>query len=84
MRPAAPILHVAEALAVSTDTVRDMLRRGDVEGFRVGRAVRIYLDSVEAFQRRHAIQPQRDAPRKNPKSTNRHVNALRALDRLGV
>ena len=40
-------IEVAEVLRVSDETVRAMLRRGDLEGFRSGRSIRIKQESVE-------------------------------------
>ena len=40
-------IEVARLLRVSEETVRAMLRRGDLDGFRSGRSIRIRQESVE-------------------------------------
>jgi excisionase family DNA binding protein len=44
--------ETCEALRVAPETVRAMLRRGDLEGFRVGRVTRVARESVERLLRR--------------------------------
>ena len=43
------VSEAASELAVSTDTVRRMFDRGDLEGFRIGRVVRISAASIDAL-----------------------------------
>lgn len=41
--------EVAERLRVSNWTVYDLFRKGELRGVRVGKAVRVFADSVAAF-----------------------------------
>jgi excisionase family DNA binding protein len=54
-RPSARLDTVAATLECDPSTVRKLLRRGLLQGHRVGRGVRVYLDSVRAYQERTRI-----------------------------
>ena len=41
------VQEVADALRVSAETVRNLIQRGELQGFRVGRVWRVRLDSVD-------------------------------------
>jgi len=41
---------LAERWQCSSETVRQMIKRGELQGFRVGRMFRITADSVDAFE----------------------------------
>jgi excisionase family DNA binding protein len=49
--------EVAAQLRVSVDTVRELFRRGELEGFRAGWVIRILAASVVAFTNRHRNRP---------------------------
>ncbi len=55
IRPSIALQDLAAAWQVSTRTVRRRLDRGDLEGFRVGPQIRIYVESAASFERRHRI-----------------------------
>jgi len=40
------IREAAETLAVSEDTIRRMVWRGDLKGYRVGRLIRLRIDEL--------------------------------------
>ena len=57
IRRSVRVAKVAEALDIDQSTVRRLLDRGDLEGHKVGRGVRIYVDSVQAYQEEKRIAP---------------------------
>jgi excisionase family DNA binding protein len=63
------ITKAAEEMDVSEAHVRRLLSRGDLRGHRVGRAVRVYAESIEDFQRRNEIGPDRVEP--EPRASTR-------------
>ncbi|MHC9236966.1 helix-turn-helix domain-containing protein [Pseudooceanicola sp. 502str34] len=48
-RPFTPEL-LADRWQCSSETIRQMVKRGDLRGFRVGRMIRIPLDAVEELE----------------------------------
>jgi excisionase family DNA binding protein len=52
-RPQATVKEVAKMLAFSPRKVRDLCHAGELEYTGEGRGMRIYLDSVAAYQERH-------------------------------
>jgi len=59
-RDSARIKRVAEILDCDESDVRRLLDTGALEGHRLGtRGVRVYLDSVAAYQERRAIAPRK-------------------------
>jgi excisionase family DNA binding protein len=67
MKAQAPYLTPAEVAAewrCSTDTVLRALDRGELDGFRHGRLVRITRASVDRFVARHASGDQLAGPRR--------------------
>jgi excisionase family DNA binding protein len=73
------IAKAAEEMDVSEAHVRRLLSRGDLRGHRVGRAVRIYAESIEDFQRRNEYL---SAPvaRVKPRSGQRKSEAFRVAE----
>lgn len=53
MTPARPYTpdSLAERWGVSAETVRQLVKRGELPGFRVGRMIRIPVQAVEEFER---------------------------------
>ena len=47
----------AEALSLHPDHVRRLVRRGELAGYRLGRALRIDADSVRAYLARCRLAP---------------------------
>ncbi len=88
IRRAASIQTVADLLDVSADWIRDRLRSGELQGFRAGREIRVYLDSVDAYQQGRAYEPRRGEP--GPRKPDRrprhraHTDALNRLKSMGV
>lgn len=78
----------AELLDVCDDTITRMLRRGDLRGTKVQRKIRVYLWSIDAYQKKNEITPvteQAPAPNR-PRAQLRsagHRAALRDLKDLG-
>lgn len=93
IRPSARVRTVARLLDDEPSQIRRMLARGDLEGHREGkRGVRIFLDSVAAWQARGTFKPKespgKDAP-PPPKSRSRatqaaHRQAVSLLQDLGI
>ncbi len=48
-RPMTPEM-LAERWMVSAETVRQLVKRGELRGFRVGRMIRIPADAVEEYE----------------------------------
>lgn len=88
MARAIPIAEAAAEIGVSPRTVRGLLERGEIRGHRVGRAVRVYLESLEDYQRRNEITPRAPAPdgpkRPGRRKSPRSGEAMQKLARLGI
>ena len=54
MRPALSIPKVVEVLGVCEETVRNLYRQGQLEGYKVGRKYLIFQDSITTFQKRNS------------------------------
>lgn len=84
-RPMASLDAIAAILAVDRSTVRKLLGRGKLDGCKVGRVLRIYLDSVSAYQAAQRVGgedvEQRPARRA---ATARHREAVAFLDAAGI
>lgn len=90
-KPEAPPLPVlftvddaAEALSLHPDQVRRLVRRGELVGYRLGRAVRIDADSVRAYLARCRIHvPQLvppPVPQEDPWKALRRKHSRRSRD----
>jgi excisionase family DNA binding protein len=73
------ITKAAEEMDVSEAHIRRLLSRGDLRGHRVGRVVRIYIESIEDFQRRNEYQPTLGERAQKP-SKQRKSEAFRAAE----
>ena len=63
VRQSASIAAVAIRLGVSADHVRRLIEAREIEAYRAGRrAIRIFLDSVAAWQAREAFAGERRPP----------------------
>ena len=79
------IQEAAEEMSVCMDKVRDLIDEGELKGHRVGRAVRVYLDSISDYQRRNEIAPRTIAtPKRTRKIATAHLQAMDELTRLGI
>lgn len=85
IRPSVTVADAAKAISADPSTVRKMLRRGELEGHGVGkRGVRVFADSVAAYQRRKALVPTA-APEKAPQNQSAsHRAAVAALRAAGI
>lgn len=85
IRPSASVNAVAAMLGDVPSQIRRMLARGDLEGHRQGkRGVRVYLDSVEAWQRDNPITPVKSAKKAAPPAPKPLSGATRAAHRHAV
>ncbi|HWU54800.1 MAG TPA: helix-turn-helix domain-containing protein, partial [Rhizomicrobium sp.] len=63
-RPSARVKTVAKLLEIDASQVRRMVADGSLEAHRIGkRGIRIFLDSVQAWQDATIIQPTRSLTR---------------------
>lgn len=88
-RRGVPLARAAEILAVEEATVRRLLDTGKLQGFRVGRRIRVYEASITAYQDQTALGKAAPAPEttkapraKRPSAEYRESLAL--LAQLGV
>ncbi len=78
-RDSARIARVAEILACDESDVRRLLDRGELQGFRHGiRGVRVYLDSVLAYQESRAIAPRKPRGAQPKRPPPQRTSASRA------
>ena len=81
LRPSMRCKHVAEALACSVATVYDLLDKGHLEGFHLGRTRRVFIDSVRSFQDAFRTGPVASQPAPAPRRHN-HAAHRAAMARL--
>lgn len=91
VRPAVRVKKAAALLDMNEAHVRELVDRGELESFRIGRrGIRIYLDAIADYQKRGARRaragvPGVDAgPRRNVTSSAKYREAVAALRRMGV
>lgn len=81
-----PISEAAREMSVSETWVRRALHRGALRGHKAGRAVRVFVESIEEYQRGNQIGtgPANEAtkPRAKRPVTARHQRAVAALENL--
>jgi len=90
-RQSAKVCTIAELLEIDHSQVRRLIEAGDLESHKIGkRGVRVFLDSVAAYQARQS-RPEKKLPPKQRLAAKRravtsaaHQNAMRDLRRLGV
>lgn len=68
----------AEALSLHPDHVRRLVRAGELVGYRLGRAVRVEVDSVRAYVARCRLAPTAPSNDREPTSTGRTSSAAPA------
>lgn len=85
-RPAMPAKRAAETIGCDLSRIYKLMRQGKLEGYRDGRAVRIFADSIAAYQARDAISaPATPPPRHTPKASHKaHAAAIQALRGMGI
>ena len=92
VRPSKRIAWVAEALDCDDDQVRALLDSGELQGHGIGkRGVRVFVDSVTAYQERHARAAKKpakslDQTARRPTAASRaaHNAAIAELQRNGL
>lgn len=91
LRPSIPIEAAAAAISVDESWARKLLAAGELEGHKVGtRAIRVYVDSIEAYQKGHPLGGRRreSAPRSRPEPRRLehagHREAVAALMEAGA
>jgi hypothetical protein len=82
IRPSARIARVAQLLDEDPRQVRRMLERGDLEGHKSGkRGIRVFLDSVEAWQKKTALGALAPAQPPRPVAARQMTGATQAAHR---
>lgn len=91
VRPSVRIARVCELLDVDDSQVRRLIDSGELQGHRQGkRGIRVYLDSVTAYQEGRPLTPsargKEPPPRKPPNraSAAAHEAAMARLRGLGL
>lgn len=90
-RRSSRVRTIAGLLEIDESQVRRLIDAGELESHKIGkRGVRVFLDSVAAYQARQS-EPERKLPPKQRLAAKRravtsaaHQNAMRDLRRLGV
>ena len=86
-RPSARVARVAELLDCDESDVRRLIRQGELETHHKGiRGVRIYLDSVRAYQDRNTKPASKPIHRKSraPGPTAAYRSAMASLKAKGI
>lgn len=82
---AVTVAAAAEMLSCDPSMVRKMLRRGDLEGHRLGkRGVRVLAESIAAYQRRNSLVATAAPEEKRQNASPSHKAAMARLRALGV
>jgi excisionase family DNA binding protein len=93
IRPSAKVGTVARQLDEDPSQIRRMVANGDLEAHRTGkRGIRIFLDSVEAWQKANRVKANKkpgivvpDAPKPPSRATQAaHRQAVAHLQSLGL
>jgi excisionase family DNA binding protein len=85
IRESRKVATIAAALEIDESQVYRLIDEGELEAHGVGtRSVRVYLDSLEAYQAKKAIVPKspkapRGRPKTNPVNTAAHRRAMTYL-----
>lgn len=56
------VAEAASQLGVCVGTVYKLAHNGELEGYAVGRAIRIYADAIQLYRERHALKATPAAP----------------------
>lgn len=79
------LAEVADRLAVSIQTVRSLISRGQLHAYRVGRQIRVDPDCLDQFTVATAVRPlPADTRPKLAGRSRNHMRAIAALLDLGV
>lgn len=73
--------EAAESLSLHPDQVRRLVRRGELVGYRLGRAVRIDADSVRAYVARCRLASESPSPRSISRD---HTSSAAPAGRAGM
>lgn len=79
------VAETAGEMGVSETLVRSLLQKGELSGYRAGRVIRVFTESVEDYQRRRAINPEEQAKpvrKKTERKSSSYWKAVRTLDSL--
>lgn len=83
------IQQAAKLLDMNHGHLRREIMRGKIEAFRVGkRGIRIFLDSLLAYQQQRQIVPKNDAAEpalsRRQRASSAHLAAMARLHKLGI
>jgi excisionase family DNA binding protein len=83
------IKTAAELLDCEETIIRRLLRKGELRGFKLGRGVRVLVQSIEDYQQRQALPiPEPPVPkpvrRKSRRDTIEHERAIAYLRSIGL
>src|SRR5262245_20868478 len=86
-RPSGTVKAVAEVIGAHPATVDRLVDSGALEGYQLGKRIRVYWDSVADYQGRNGIKPTAKAPdspppkhRPKPASIAAHRAAVASMD----
>jgi excisionase family DNA binding protein len=74
----------AEEMSVSVDTIERLIASKQLQAHRVGRAIRVYAESIEAYQRRQEVLPAKTLSQNMRRAHKKHLHAVETLSKLGV
>lgn len=80
----------ADLMDIDEDTVTGMLRSGDLRGTKTKGMIRVYVWSIDAYQKKNEIIPRTAPAEENPvrpRARNHsaaHRQAVRELDEMGL
>ncbi|GAB6086086.1 substrate-binding domain-containing protein [Alkaliphilus crotonatoxidans] len=68
--------EVAEALRITKNTVYELIKRGELAGYKVGKKIRVDYHAVEAYKNKTKVQPEELAPAATPAPRDIENNSL--------
>jgi len=91
LRPSVRIAKLAEAWDCDVSQIMRLIAEGEIEAHGLGtRAVRVFIDSANAYQERRTREPKERSPKKPARGTARPVDsaahraAMAELHRHGI
>lgn len=78
------IKTAAELLDCEETIIRRLLRKGELRGFKLGRAVRVLLQSIEDYQQRQSLSPPQEPlpPKPRQKAWRDTIEQQKAMEFL--